>query len=323
MEPEALEQLLSLKFPSNAYTIANANDKDDAGAIKIGDKILLSSVDVITPVCKDPKLFGKISLSNALSDIYAMGGTPLAILSILFLPSTSNYLDIGKKILEGINEKAKSIDVANLGGHVISDRTVKVGISVMGLTHKDKLATKNGASLDDLLLITKPIGTGASISAVAKGKISEDEANEIYRSMEQLNHKAAKIFQQHGIHTLTDVTGFGLLIHCWDLVKRESLGVEIYLDKIPYFKVFQKAVEQGIEPAATERNYRYIKKIVKNFPTIEGFKKALLFDPQTSGGLIAAIPPHKVQLIYDHLKNAGLKAAIIGKVIDDQCIKII
>lgn len=298
---------------------------DDAGVFKIRDDLaLIQTVDFITPIVDSPFEFGQIAAANALSDVYAMGGVPLTAMNIVAFPIKKLKKEILKEILRGGIEKLNEADVALVGGHSVDDEELKYGLSVTGTVHPDRVIANSGARVGDRLIMTKPIGTGIIATAI-KGKTASKEAEEkIIDSMSVLNKDAAEVMQEIGVHACTDVTGFGLIGHLTEMLRGSEGGFLITASRIPHFEEALQYAAMGLVPAGcyANRNFYQPHVEIKGTPSVDFVN--LLYDPQTSGGLIIAVEAKKAEPLLENLLAKGINAAsIIGKVIPSPRDKIV
>jgi selenide,water dikinase len=298
---------------------------DDAGIFKIRDNLaLVQTVDFFTPIVDAPFAFGQIAAANALSDVYAMGGVPLTAMNIVGFPIKKLKKEILKEIIRGGIEKLNEAEVALVGGHSVEDEEPKYGLSVTGIIHPDRIIANSGARVGDHLILTKPIGTGIIATAI-KGKAASQKAEKkIIQIMSALNKDASEIMLEIGVHACTDVTGFGLIGHLTEMLKGSEGGFLITASQIPYFHEALQYAATGLVPAGCYANKNFYQTYVeiKGNPTVDFVN--LLYDPQTSGGLLIAVTAKKADLLLEKLLARGIDAAtIIGEVISSPKDKII
>ncbi len=318
MGPEALSQVLrQVDFEVDDDKLLVGLDKaDDAIAYQLNDEqILIQSVDFFTPIVDDPYLFGQIAAANALSDIYAMGGKPLLAMNVVGFPSCLED-SILTKILQGGADKVAEAGAIIAGGHTVQDDEPKYGLSVTGLVKEEDLLTNSQAKVGDKLILTKPLGMGIMATAI-KGEMDEGGmSNPVIKAMATLNDKAAEVMQRVGVNACTDITGFGLLGHVWELASGSDVEIEIYSSEVPVFDQILDYAEMGLVPAGAYTNRNYLE---GNVHLEEGVSTALsdiLFDPQTSGGLLISLPEEKVSDLLIELYGAGVDdATIVGEVV--------
>jgi selenide,water dikinase len=289
----------------------------DAGVYSIDDKrSLVQTVDVLTPIADDPYTFGEIAAANSLSDVYAMGGTPLTALNIVGWPSK---LDTGilARILEGAAGKVKEADAVMIGGHTIRDEEVKYGLAVTGIIETSKLVTANAAKPGDALVLTKRIGTGVISTALKNGKASPDAISAINDSMRVLNRRASGLMMETGVDACTDVTGFGLLGHALVMAEQSKVGMRILVGKVPFFEWARGYAGKALIPGGTKTNLEYASPKVDFAAGVSETDRILLCDAQTSGGLLIAINSTKADSFVNALRaipETGA-CAIIGEVV--------
>ncbi len=293
---------------------------DDAGIFRIdGEFNLVQTVDVFSPVVDDPYTFGKICAANSLSDIYAMGGRPLCALSIIGFPIEELPGEAMTEILRGGIETMHEAGVSVIGGHSIHDEEVKCGFAVTGLIRGIQGITNAGARPGDALVLTKPIGTGILSFAAQIGRVSQEAIDRIGQSMAELNRDAAELMQEYGAHACTDVTGFSLLGHLAQMMKHSGVSAEIDLTRIPVFAEALACARAGIIPGAVERNLESFGEDVDPPPHTDESLFALLFDAQTSGGLLVSLPESQAQAYVEAMKTRGHEAvAPIGRIVEKQ-----
>ena len=290
---------------------------DDAGVYKLTPRMaLVQSVDVFTPVVDDAYAFGEIAAANSVSDIYAMGGKPLTALSIVAFPIESLSPRIMNRMLQGGVDKLREAGVALLGGHSIKDREIKLGFAVTGVVHPDKMTVNSKARPGDLLILTKPIGTGMLSFARQIGRAPAAGLAEAEASMRALNRAAAEIMTAAGVTTATDITGFGLAGHLGEIAAQSGVVIEVYASAIPVFSGVLDLIRDGVISGAVERNREYASSFVKREKDAGEDLETLLYDPQTSGGLLMAVRKGKAPAVLSALRKNGVpSAAIIGRVI--------
>ncbi len=297
--------------------LVGSSTSDDAAVYRLNeDMAIVQTVDYFTPVVDDPYTFGQITAANALSDIYAMGAKPLLVLNIIGFPVKLLPLDVLVEILKGGADKVKEAGAIVAGGHSIEDNEPKYGMAVTGLVHPDRVITNAGARPGDVLVLTKPLGTGI-INTAVKGKLADDSARRAaVELMTALNDRAARVMSEVGVRACTDITGFGLLGHLYEMLKASGAGGRIYLDKVPLLEQVRTLAEIGMVPAGAYRNLEYLEKWLRWDSKLDDLDKLILADPQTSGGLLIAVPGDKADHFMDLLLEAGVRGALIGEVIE-------
>jgi len=313
-----LEKLPRIEDPRLLVGISTA---DDAGVFKLTDELaLIQTVDFFTPILDDPYLYGQISAANSLSDVYAMGGTPITALNIAGVSTGYFDADTLAAIFRGGIDKATEAGVVVLGGHTISDKELKYGLSVTGLIHPDRIITNSQAKIGDVLILTKPIGTGIVTTALKQAKLTEEELGITIQSMTTLNKFAAEAMQKIGVHAATDVTGFGLLGHLHELLAASGVGAEVFAHSIPFVPGALKYAKIGTIPAGSRANQFYLDddEKVQLVADIPEEHEVLLYDAQTSGGLIIAVPPEKADALLQAIRETDhpFEPVIIGRIIE-------
>ena len=289
---------------------------DDAGVYKISEELaIIQTVDFFTPIVDDPYTFGQIAVANALSDVYAMGGQPLTAMNMVCFPVKSMDIAILKDILRGGVDKILEAGALLVGGHSIEDDELKYGLSVTGTVHPKRLVTNSGARAGDKLILTKPLGTGI-ISTAVKGKLAgEETVAKVASTMATLNKKASELMRETGVHAATDITGFGLLGHTVQMAENSQVGINISSASVPIFSEAAGFTQSGLCPAGLYRNRDFYATSVLFDDKVPVYIQDILFDPQTSGGLLISLVPGKTKRLMEKLKQAGVKeAAIIGEV---------
>ena len=292
---------------------------DDAGVYKLSDELaIIQTIDFFTPIVDDPYDFGQIAVANALSDVYAMGGQPLTAMNIVCFPTKSLDISVLKDILRGGADKMREAGVVLVGGHSIDDAELKYGLSVTGTVHPEQLVTNAGAEAGDKLILTKPLGTGIISTAVKAGIASQETIARITRCMATLNDRASALMQETGVHACTDITGFGLLGHTVQIAQNSQVGINFHLAAIPFFPEAIEFAMQGMCPGGLSRNREFYRDMVRIEARIPEPRQDILFDPQTSGGLLICLKPDKAELLLGKLRQNGMTdAAIIGEAVSE------
>lgn len=306
--------LAGLPAIANDRVLVSSDTADDAGVYKMSEDLaLVQSVDIFTPNVEDPYIFGQIAAANSVSDIYAMGAMPLTALSIIGFPIEKLSHSIMNKMLSGGIDKLQEAGVVVIGGHSIKDNEIKFGFAITGEIHLQKIITNAEAQPGDALILTKPLGTGIISFANQLNKAFPFNMAAISQSMSELNKTAAEIMMELGVKCATDVTGFGLLGHLTEMVLQSEITVEIYTESIPIFDDVLMFAQQDLISGAVERNREFAAGYVTKAPEIGTDWEAVLYDPQTSGGILMAVPEKKADKAISLLKKRGIKhAAIIG-----------
>jgi len=286
---------------------------DDAGVFKIDDhRALVQTVDFFPPIVDDPFAFGQIAAANALSDIYAMGGKPLTALNIVAFPSDTMPEEILGKILEGGAEKIKEAGAVIIGGHSIKDKELKYGLAVTGIIEIDKIMKNSGAKVGDSLILTKPLGTGIITTAIKRGLAKKEDIDSVTAMMSQLNNVASELMEKYDAHAATDITGYGLLGHAYEIAAASGISLELEYDKIPLLPNLLDYSLAGCIPGGLNSNREYLQDWVRFNAKLSKAQMDILFDPQTSGGLLISLPKPAAMSYLDEAKKKGLSAAVIG-----------
>lgn len=296
----------------------NREDKNsDAGIFQISEDIaLVQSIDFFTPVVDDPYLFGAIAAANALSDIYAVGGTPLTALNLISFPCQKLKSDILRDILLGGYAKIQEAGAVVVGGHSIEDDEPKYGLAVTGTIDPRKMITNSGARPGEIVVLSKPLGTGIITTALKGGVIDEDEAAETINGMAALNNKTAQIMKKIGVSACTDVTGFGLLGHAAEMAESSRVSIKLRKGSLPLYPLVEELAEQGLIPGGTYRNLDFYRPMMEIM--IDGGDVRLNFmaDPQTSGGLLMSVPAARMQKMIEAMVKEGVEGYPVGEVVE-------
>jgi selenide,water dikinase len=308
--------LHGLPFPNNPQVLVGAPAGDDAGVFKLNDQIaLVQTVDVFTPSVDDPYTFGQVAAANSVSDVYAMGGKPITALSVIGFPSRELNDCIMRDIIRGGLDKMAEAGVAVIGGHSINDAQIKAGFAVTGLISPDRIISNAGARAGDVLILTKPLGTGIIAFAAQIDRAGTESVQATARSMAALNRTASELMLKSGVHACTDVTGFGLMGHLTEMAASSGVDIEIAFGKIPLFPGVLEAARADIIPGAVERNKESCGSRVSAGKGVTQQMADICFDAQTSGGLLICIPEAEGPLLLKKLRENGIsQAGIIGKV---------
>lgn len=291
---------------------------DDASVYQLDDQnALVQTLDFFPPIVDDPFLFGQIAATNALSDIYAMGGEPRLALNILCL-ADAMPAEAVQEILRGGYSKAYEANTIITGGHTIHGAEPLYGLSVSGFVHPGKVLTNSGAVPGDVLILTKPLGIGI-ITTAAKADLADDDLlKRIYAQMTCLNKTAAGIMKQYSVHSCTDVTGFALLGHSYEMAQGSGCSIYLEASRIPYHKEAYEFAEMGFIPAGAYRNRDYAEAGVSVIGNISRAMQDILYDPQTSGGLLISVSEQDAKQLLHELQESGVPAAEIGYVTEQQ-----
>lgn len=306
-----------MDIPTDSHVIVGLERADDAGVYMISEELaLVQTVDFFTPIVDDPYWFGQIAAANALSDIYAMGGVPKTAMNLVGFPLKDMDLSVLRQILRGGLDKMREAGVVLVGGHSVEDKELKYGLSVTGFIHPQRVLTKRNLALGDRLILTKPLGTGIINTAVKGGLAGGEIVDSVTRLMAALNRDAAEIMRDYPVHACTDITGFGLLGHMAEMVADSTLGMEIFADRVPIIPEALEFAAMGLVPGGAHKNREFRERMVDFSPSLDNVFRDLLFDPQTSGGLLICVAQEAAEDLLAKLKEkAPDQAAIIGKVV--------
>ena len=298
---------------------------DDAGVYRVSDDIaIIQTVDFFTPVVDDPYWFGQIAATNALSDIYAMGGVPKTAMNLVAFPLKEMDMAVLRQIIQGGLDKLKEAGVVLVGGHSVEDSELKYGLSVTGFIHPARVLTKRGLKAGDRLILTKPLGTGIINTAIKGGFASENVIDAVTRLMATLNRDAADVMRRYPVHACTDITGFGLIGHLAEMIEKTGLGMRLASEMIPMIPEAVEYARIGLVPGGTYNNRTFRISMTEFGSSVDRFTQDLFFDPQTSGGLLICVDREKAYALLNDLKREGIeKAAVIGEVISAPKEKII
>jgi selenide,water dikinase len=304
-------------FPTDENVIVGLDRADDAGVYKISDDLaLIQTVDFFTPIVDDPYGFGQIAAANALSDVYAMGGIPKTAMNLVAFPVREMDLSVLRQIIQGGLDKLTEASVVLVGGHSIEDKELKYGLSVTGFVDPARVLTKKNLRPGDRLVLTKSLGTGIINTAIKAGMASAELAGRVTHLMAALNRDAARIMLKFNVSACTDVTGFGLLGHLAEMVCGSSAGVRVFSSQVPVIAEALEFAAMGIIPAGAHKNREFRDPMTIFAAKVKRALQDVLFDPQTSGGLLISVSRHQAGDLVSALENAGIgDAAQIGEVL--------
>jgi selenide,water dikinase len=303
--------------------LVGLDDPDDAAVWKLDDdRALVVTTDFFTPVVDDPYDYGSIAAANSISDIYAMGGKPFLALNIAGIPEKFPP-EVGAQIMRGGAEKAQEAGVILAGGHTIQDDEPKYGLIVLGFVHPDKTMTKRGARVGDRLVLTKPLGFGVTTTALKQQKAAAEDVAEVVEWMKQLNDRAAQLGRQFGIRGATDVTGFSLLGHGMEMAEASGVKFRISFKQAPFVSCAQKYAQEWTFPGGASDNKLYYGSRVSFAESIPEHNQMLLFDPQTSGGLLLSVPADKLGAFTAQAEEIKLPVWEIGEVVPGEGIEVL
>jgi len=289
---------------------------DDAGVYKVSDDLaLIQTVDFFTPIVDDPYEFGQIAAANALSDVYAMGGIPKTAMNLVAFPLKDMDISVLRQIIRGGLNKMSEAGVVLVGGHSVEDKELKYGLSVTGFIHPDRILTKKNLKVGDRLILTKPLGTGIINTAIKGGLASKKITDTVTRLMATLNKDAAEIMEDYPVHACTDITGFGFLGHLAEMVVNSGAGIRIQANKVPILPQTLNYAGMGLIPAGAYKNREFFERHVDFAPKVDPLIQDILFDPQTSGGLLICVEGDRADGLLQALRQKGVHdAAIVGQV---------
>jgi selenide,water dikinase len=302
---------------SHPDLLVGAETGDDAAVYRINDETaLIVTVDFFPPITDDPYEFGAIAAANSLSDVYAMGGKPLIALNVVGFPAALDK-DILGKTMQGGYAKAAEAECLIVGGHTVDDPEPKYGLSVIGVVEPGKQVSNAGARAGDVLVLSKPIGTGIITTAGKQGVVDPNVMAGAVQTMAALNRPASEAMQKVGVNAATDITGFGLMGHLKSMVKGSSVAAEISLSALPVLPGARELLEQGVAPGGTHRNLSSVEDVVTWDESLTDNDRLLLCDAQTSGGLLISVPSQRVDALVSALGEEGAAcAAVVGRVTD-------
>jgi len=289
---------------------------DDAGIYRLTDEIaLITTADFITPPVNDPYTFGQIAAANAISDIYAMGGRPITCLNLAMFPAKKLEPEVLHQIVAGALSKITESGAVLAGGHTIEDDEPKFGLAVTGIVHPQKYWSNRGAKPGDAVILTKPIGSGVLFNANIKTWVSDEAMKECIAILATLNRKAAEVMADFEVHAATDITGFGLAGHCYEMVKGSQVTMEFFMDRIPIMQEALEMYKKGVTTAVNSYNRELVAGAIRFEKDLPTWHKEIVYDPQTSGGLLVAVPESQGEALVKALQAQGVQwASRVGKV---------
>ena len=306
--------LSKLPKQSDPNVLVGFDTADDAGVYRLGpDLALVQTVDFFTPIVDDPYTFGQIAAANALSDVYAMGGRPISALSIVGFPNTGREVSILEEILAGGLAKMQEAGCAVIGGHSIGDEEIKFGYAVTGIINPKRVLTNDGVRPGDRLILTKRLGTGIISTALKAGQASEEAVRAATESMLTLNRAASEAALDSEVHAATDITGFGLLGHAREMAAASHVSLVLDHQRIEFLPGAREGSRQGHLPGGLKRNIEFVSECVEFAERVPEDVRNLLYDPQTSGGLLVAVEPADRGKLLDSLRRRLVPAAEIGE----------
>lgn len=309
-----MEQVLKeLVLPEDPALLVGLHTRDDAGIYKLGEEqALIQTLDFFTPMVDDPYTFGQIAATNAINDIYAMGGKPLLAMNIVCFPQCED-MALLEQILQGGLSKVKEAGALLVGGHTVDDLEPKYGLSVTGLIHPDRIISNSGARPGDWLYLSKPLGNGVIATAIKAEMAAPQDVEEAVAWMTLLNRAGAEAMQEAGIKSATDVTGFGLLGHLYEMAAASDVQVEVYAEQVPFMAGALEYAGLGLIPAGAYTNRDYLEDKVVYTHAVDENRRDLLFCPETAGGLLMAVPETTEALFLQSMAARGCKVYRIGR----------
>ena len=297
--------------------LVDASSRDDAAVFQVApDRAIVATVDFFTPVVDDPYDFGRIAAANAFSDVYAMGATPLLALNLVGWPREALPFELLGEVLRGGADVARAAGAFVMGGHSVDDPEPKYGMVAIGEVHPDRVIRNAGARAGDALVLTKPLGTGVLTTALKRDLLTEEDLAPAVAAMATLNAGAARAMIAVGVHAATDVTGFGLLGHLRSLLEASGVAAELRAAAVPLLPRAREAAERGAVPGGTSRNAESLAATVEYTSGIDATTRVLLADAQTSGGMLIAVAPDRVDALVAALRREGTPVAVvIGRVV--------
>jgi selenide, water dikinase len=290
--------------------LVGTETSDDAGVFRLRpDLAIVNTVDFFTPIVDDPYTFGQISAANSLSDVYAMGGEPKTCLNLVCFPKGKMDIKILGEILKGGADKVRESGAVIIGGHSIIDEEIKYGMAVTGVIHPDKIYRNVGVQEGDVLILTKPLGTGIITTALKKGKASQESVDEAVRSMTTLNATPSRVMRNYAVHACSDITGFGILGHGLGMASGSGVTLMIESAKLPLLDAAPRLAEKGYITGGCKRNREFLQEKISIEKSIREGLIEVALDPQTSGGLLIAVAKRHASQLIEELKGAGIDAA--------------
>ena len=289
---------------------------DDAGVYRLTDEIaLITTADFITPPVNDPYTFGQIAAANSLSDIYAMGGRPVTCLNLAMFPAKKLEPEVLHQIVAGALSKITESGAVLAGGHTIEDDEPKFGLAVTGIVHPRNYWSNRGAKPGDAIVLTKPIGSGVLFNANIKKWVSDEAMEECIALLTTLNRRATEVAAEFEVHAATDITGFGLAGHCYEMVKGSQVTMEFSMDRIPIMKESLEMYKKGVSTGVNNYNRELVAGAIRFEKNLPPWHKEIIYDPQTSGGLVVTVPGSQGESLVKALQSAGIRrSSMVGEV---------
>ncbi len=306
------------QLPPQPFTealLVGTESSDDGGIYQLTDELaMVQTVDYFTPIVDDPYQFGQIAAANALSDVYAMGGTPKTVLNIVGFPIKKLGSEVLAEILSGAQCKVIEAGAVTVGGHSIDDQEPKFGLSVTGIVHPKKYWTNNGAKEGDVIVLTKPLGVGILTTGIKRQVVTEDQKKDVIEVMSTLNKLASEVLLAYHPNAVTDVTGFGLLGHAYEMAKGSNVSIQFSYSSIPLLDGTKELAAQGVIPGGSKANHKWLEEKVFYDPGLKQEDQWIVCDAITSGGLLVSLPEDEGEKYIEELRLHSVSASIIGRV---------
>ena len=316
--------LSKLPLPSDPNVLVGHSGSDDAGVYRLSDDAaLVVTVDFFTPIVDDAYDYGRVAATNSLSDVYAMGGRPIIALNIAGFPENKIPPEVLGEIIRGGSDVARDAAVSILGGHTVNDPEVKYGLAVVGVVHPLRIVRNAGARVGDVLILTKPIGTGVLATALKQRALTPEKTKLLVESMTQLNRYAAEAMLAHDPHACTDITGFGLAGHANEMAEGSGVTIVLRSATVPLLDGARTAVEKGYLTGGGNATRRFMQDKARIAPAVDETTATLMFDPQTSGGLLIAVAREQAGALLAELAANHPRAAIVGECVARQATAIV
>jgi selenide,water dikinase len=310
--------LKGLDLPKDPSLLVGLHTRDDAGVYKLSDKhALIQTLDFFTPMVDNPYVFGQIAATNAINDVYAMGGRPLLTMNVVCFPQCED-MSVLARILEGGLSKIKEAGALLVGGHTVDDNEPKYGLAVTGLIDPQQIISNSGARPGDLLYLSKPLGNGVITTAIKAEMAEVRDVEEAVGWMTTLNKTASEVMQQCGIKAATDITGFGFLGHLYELAAASDVAVEVYVELVPLMSGALGYAGMGLIPAGAYNNRDYLQEKICYHDEINPDQREILFCPETAGGLLMAVPAGQEHDFLHRMAASGVKVSLVGRVLAEK-----
>ena len=307
-----------MEIPQDPALLIGMHTRDDAGVYQLNEEMaLIQTLDFFTPMVDDPYVFGQIAATNALNDVYAMGGNPLLAMNVVCFPECED-MAILRQILAGGLSKIKEAGALLVGGHTVDDNEPKYGLAVSGQVHPQRIISNSAARPGDLLYLSKPLGNGIITTALKAEMAEAQDIEEAVDWMTKLNKEAAEVMQQCGVKAATDITGFGFLGHLYEMATASDVAVEVYAQMIPFMAGALAYAGLGLIPAGAYSNRDYLQGKVCYHEQIEPDRREILFCPETAGGLLMAVPAEREQELLQQMAAKGVFVSLVGRVIAEK-----